>query len=346
MLPYLFVLFISVTIFLSHSFLKDRFNYITAIIWCIIMSVFVGLQDGVGADNEQYSNLMYANVDLIFDYFTRFLITMCKWLNLPASTIPFTFTFISYLFMSLFLMQYHKDYRVIGVALIFSNIFFIQSFNVIRQLAAVSVFLYGCALFIRGKNISYFFFVFASTIHLTAIVAFCILLISSLFRVNKFLLGLYCVSLMLFFSGWLVGFMQNSFAMFTLFDSETHYGYLQDIEASAFTGVGLQFLLNIMYAAILYRNKECPIIKNNKRTIVCFFIGLIIYNLLAIDVTLFRMAYYFYLFVYVSVPLLVESIYYKNRRLVACGLVSLYIFQFVLIMKGNNSFFPYSNVLF
>ena len=344
MIPYFLLLFFTFVVFVSHSFTNKNVNYMTGILWALVMSIFVGFQDEIGSDNSMYRLWAYMDTDGFDNLSAKLIVTIVQTFNLPDSFVFYIYTLISYLFLTLFFLQYPKESRYVGALLLFSNIYFIQSFNVIRQIAAVSVFLYGAALFIKGKKSSYFFLLIALCIHMTSLLAIAILFVSKYIKFGWPLFIVYCFSVVLFLMGGIVQYMRSAVAFLALYDS--HYDYLTDNTIIAYAGLGVQFLLNVAYAMVFFFRRKAPLLVQHNQTFLLAFIGLICYNIMAADITFFRMAYYFYFFIYVTVPLFVASFNPKERVPLAWGLSFLYIVQFFSIISANGSFLPYRNVLF
>lgn len=344
MFPYLLILFFTIIVFISHSFCNERENRITGILWCFVMSVFVGFQDGIGVDSSTYRSWAYMESGGFHDVSAMGVVYLVNYYHLPDFFIFFIYTFVAYFFLTLFLLQYPKDYRVIGALLLFSNIYFIQSFNIIRQIAAASVFIYGVSLFIKGNKYSYVFLAFSALIHLTALLGIIMLFVSRFLKLGKPLFVVYIASIFIFLMGGVVQHLKSLTAILAVYDD--HYEYLTDKEVNVYAGVGLQYLLTLSYGMFLYFQRKNPLLLKYQKTVLVTFVGLILYNLLASDITFFRMSYYFYFFIYVSVPLLIEVLDKKNRHAIAIGLSLVYVFQFVVLISSNKNFFPYKNVLF
>lgn len=57
MFVYISLIVVSTIIFMSHIYVKDEeVNKITAFFWVLLMTVFVGSQDGMGNDYNNYIN--------------------------------------------------------------------------------------------------------------------------------------------------------------------------------------------------------------------------------------------------------------------------------------------------
>lgn len=344
MTPYIIILLFTILIFITHSFKNEKLNLISSFTWVIIVSVFVGLQDGVGEDSLTYRSWARMNIDEFHDISAFLIVNIVNYLHLPDVAIFFVYTFIAYLFLTLFFLQYPKDFRIVGALLLFSNIYFIQSFNIIRQIAAASVFIYGAALFIKGKKISYLFLTLSPLIHLTAILAVIILFISKYIKLGPPVLLVYIISIVIFLIGGVMPHLKSFAAILAVYDD--HYEYLTDRDGNVYASVGLQYLLSLFYGFMLYIHRNTPLLIKYKETVSLMFVGLILYNLLASEITFFRMSYYFYFFIYVTIPLLIGSLNMNYRRLTALGLSLVYIVQFVIILSSNKEFFPYKSVLF
>lgn len=344
MIPYLFILFITIVIFVSHSFNNEKQNRITALLWVVIMSVFVGLQDGVGEDSLTYRSWVNMDPENFHDISATIIVYFVTYFHLPDVSVFFIYTIIAYTFLTLFLLSFPKDYRAVGVLLLFSNIYFIQSFNIIRQIAAASVFIYGALLFYQGKKKSYILFIVSPILHLTALLGIALLFVSKLLKLNLPLFMVYIISIVIFLMGGVIQYLNSLSAILSIYDD--HYEYLAEIEVNVYAGLGLQYLLTLFYGIMIFKQRKSPLLIKYKDTILLSFIGLILYNLLASEITFFRMSYYFFFFIYAAVPLIIGSFNKKDRSIVAVSLSCLYVFQFVLIISANKSFFPYKSVLF
>lgn len=52
MLIYILLIILSTIIFISHIYVKDeKVNFVTAFVWVLLMTLFVGSQDGIGTDH-------------------------------------------------------------------------------------------------------------------------------------------------------------------------------------------------------------------------------------------------------------------------------------------------------
>ena len=55
MLIYILLIILSTIIFISHIYVKDeKVNFVTAFVWVLLMTLFVGSQDGIGTDHSNY----------------------------------------------------------------------------------------------------------------------------------------------------------------------------------------------------------------------------------------------------------------------------------------------------
>lgn len=163
-------------------------------------------------------------------------------------------------------------------------------------------------------------------------------------KLNKPLFAVYIFSVIIFLYGGVLQHLNSLVAMLALYDE--HYEYLADVESNAFAGLGLQYILTLFYGIMLYMRRRTSLMIEYKEPALFALVGLIMYNLLASEVTFFRMSYYFYFYIFAVVPLIVMGFNKKDRNIIACSLSFIYIIQFIMIISSNKNFIPYKSVLF
>ena len=100
MLIYILLIILSTIIFISHIYVKDeKVNFVTAFVWVLLMTLFVGSQDGIGTDHSNYiavfSIIQFGSSDISLCHFLVWLNVNFLWEETLHS---FCFGFSSALF--------------------------------------------------------------------------------------------------------------------------------------------------------------------------------------------------------------------------------------------------------
>lgn len=184
---YIFIL-ISLIIAYIDKFNKKVYYYIVV----LILILFAGMRFNVGVDYNNYVNLFK---DIIYGYNIHTEISfnyIVNFINLFNGSYQILFLFYSIMtifFMSKF-FHFFSNNKILSIYLYFSfPVFYLASFNGIRQILAVAIFAYALKFIVKENFLKYFLLILLATaIHKTAI-----LLLPFYLFINKNIgIKLYC----------------------------------------------------------------------------------------------------------------------------------------------------------
>lgn len=154
---YEYIIFIFLISFLLFFVKKGKLQLIDIII-IVIMSVFAGIRKGIGTDYDLYKN-MYENINVIsssiyrtgigYYYISIFLHNI---LNLNFETVTIIFSFITNTLIYCYIKN-KSDNVGQSVFLYITLGFFMDQFNIMRQMLSFSLILYSLLLFDNKKNV-------------------------------------------------------------------------------------------------------------------------------------------------------------------------------------------------
>jgi hypothetical protein len=295
--------------------------------YLLLLAMWLGLFISVGgaamADNIHYSAFYRdSNTSNIGNFFEiirlHFLALLTDrvgtemgyvGLNILFNNLGFTyvgFLFVYSTILNLFLLKviYKTNYPIISVILFISSVYFTQEANLIRQMMAVSIFMFSTKYIIKGDFVKYLTFIFlGSLIHFSAL-----LLIPVYFLRAKL------ISKQLMLITWVLSILSNVVisifpSLISLLDLIVPF---YNLTLASDSGVGTSGELNLMNNFwLLLIIVLTPKIINDKQYSVLlniFFIGVILGNLTSISLWFHRVSFYFLVISVVVIPYIIELI--------------------------------------
>lgn len=171
------IAYFSIYIFILTSLVVsyfDKFNRkIYYYIVILILILFAGIRFNVGVDYNNYVNLFK---DIIYGYDVHTEISfnyIVNFINLFSGSYQILFLFyaiMTILFMSKF-FHFFSNNKMLSLYLYFSfPVFYLASFNGIRQILAVAIFAYALKFIVKENFLKYFLLILLATaIHKSAI---------------------------------------------------------------------------------------------------------------------------------------------------------------------------------
>nr|WP_255580205.1 MULTISPECIES: EpsG family protein [Bacteroides] len=343
---YIFLIFVSTVIFISHIYVKsEKVNKITAFLWVIMMTLFVGSQDGIGNDHANYIAQIKSPWATPQEPFTLFIFYIIRSCDLSVYVFFYIYAFLTYYFLYKVILLSDKSIRFIIVMMILQSLLFFQSFNLIRQILACAIFLYGISLILNNKK-GYWFLLLACLVHYSAFFGLLIVWIASKIRVSTVMLIVYIMSVALLYTG---GFIGDFISKYEFLIRMTYYGYYLDsslINDDVAANFGVVYKITFILCLVVYTKRK--FFKSNGQILLfnLFFVGQILYNLSSANITIQRATYFPYFSMILVIPLLAKCFSpYWNSRL-ALVLYSLYfLFISASLASQDCPYVPYKNII-
>ena len=344
MLIYLLLVAISTTIFISHIYVKsEKVNKLSSFIWVLLMTVFVGSQDGMGNDYKNYVNQISTPWVIPAEPFTNLIFYIIRTYDLSINTFFYVYAFLTYYFFSKSILLTNRSSRFLVVIMIFQTGLFFQSFNIIRQVLACSIYLYGILL-LNTNNKGWKYLFLACCVHYSAFLGILIFLLSQRIVLNLVVLALFVLSFILLTTGGLIPYFIFLMDRVML----TPYANYLDSEhllSNQSVGLGIVYLSTAILCFFAYSQRKYFEAKYGN-LLTLFFIGAILYNFLSANVTLQRGVYYPYYAINVVIPLWVNTIPYNYRSRIALLIYALFFVSFLNYLKASDCpFVPYKSIL-
>lgn len=228
--------------------------------------------------------------------------------------------------------------RLFSIFVFYSIYYVFYSMNIMRQMVAVSIVMYGYTLFNKGYKWRFVFSVLmAMMFHSTGILGFAI------FFLKKFKISMQRVCLLIFFSLF-AGFLVNATLLGIV--AGPYAGYLLKADffrPSVVSVLALCVLLSSFYAYIFWTSTEEF---RSSLWMKIFLVGVILNN------AMFKLELGTRLVMFFSVvQILVLPLYFYNniikQKYLGIGVVILYLAGIFFVLLGIRSvdIYPYSNVL-
>lgn len=292
----------------------------------LLLIIITGFRYNVGTDYQGYVtnfNLFETSNIGRFEITFQIITGIAHFFNLNQQFLFLTYAAITYTFIYLSVKYFDKlgEYRHFIIMLVLLYILF-NSFNTIRQMAAVAIFFYSLRFIIEKKIFKYFIFIFiASLFHQSALICFIfypllviksnklfiVLLISPVFLLTN--IGNYLIEIYVWISGsnWYESYLSS---------------YNKRIEFSGGKLVFIQYLIAVFYNLTMhkvdYSQREKVIIK-------LFTLYQIMLCIALSSEAAMRILYYPMVSFVLAIPLLRKYFMDKKGKLFANYLIALYI---------------------
>jgi hypothetical protein len=347
-------------LFTNILFRNNNKIYVTLIL--IFLSIFVIFRDSsVGNDTIEYIRFFYNSheiTEVISDinvsrYEIGYVIIndLVKTLSDNYTILFFVTTMIYFITIGILISKYSKN-PLLSITLFYGLGFYFISFNLIRQILALSFIMVGFMMKSNGKNVvSIIFVILATFIHETAIVVLPIFIFyRTIYKVlfhNKKRIYTYIVSTM--FAILISVFFDNiQNVLFYIFPRYQSYFFSIYSEGTIRLASVLMytFLLVLVFVSSVfnkhYRNsyKSTDILNFSEVFLYFALMTLFVsFNLNLLD----RLVYYFSFPILIFYPNVIRT--YKNRHLITLGtiiLLCIYISTIVLFRPEWSGIFPYN----
>lgn len=309
------------------------------------MTFFVGSQDGIGTDHANYIAQIKSPWATAQEPFTLFMFYIIRSCDLSVYVFFYIYAFLTYYFLSKAILLSDKNIRFIIVIMIFQSLLFFQSFNLIRQILACAIFLYGVSLMLNNRK-GYWFLLLACLVHYSAFFGLLTVLIASKMKVGATMFIVYIISVILLYTG---GFAGNIISSYEFLIRMTYYSSYLDsslIHDDLTANFGIVYRVTFILCLLVYTKRK--FFKSNGEILLLnlFFIGQILYNLSSANMTIQRATYFPYFSMILIIPLLARCFSpYWNSRL-ALILYSLYfLFINVSLSSQGCPYIPYKNII-
>ncbi|WP_411686487.1 EpsG family protein [Acinetobacter pseudolwoffii] len=335
---YLFILL--AVVLLLGALIRPRNQSIYLLCSYLILLFLSAFRDiSVGTDTESYENIFYqivSNNDYLLSIEPGWI-----FLNKAVDYMGFDFRGIlvisSFLTLSLIFLTV-KKYSfnpMFSIALFYLLYFYFISFNISRQLLAVSIVLISTVLILNNKKISSFCLILlASFFHQSALIA--LILYFYIFISNKkpFIITGIIVSMIFGIFGaniitQVVGYTEYSY-------------YIENYENNSV--LGKTFLLILFNMFFIYLTL-C--LKEYSNEFKIFYIFILILNMTILIPFGSRFVLYFSIYQILFFPYFINKISgTRNFKIFSIFIVTLYSFIIFFTSLGKGGVLPYNNILF
>lgn len=344
MLPYLFLVLFSIILFGTHIYINNvTTNKITTFLWVVVMTIFVGSQDDMGTDYSTYIEQIETPWFFPVEPFTLLVFFVLRQLDMPTVSFFYIYAFLTYFFISKAILLLDKKNRFLASMLLFQCGFFFQSFNIIRQILACAVFIYGAYLVCLNRG-GWRYLLFACSVHYSAVVGLVLCFFSRRVKNINYLCFCYFLSLIICVFGGILPILVKCIELILPY---TPYAYYLDsslLYDKNNTTIGVVYIfmgLVLFFISIKHR----LMMENYERLLPLFFLGTIGYNLFLANETLQRTMYYAYFLLLLVIPLWTNSISVYWRFRIVLLLCAVYFFFFFVSLDSDSPFIPYKTIL-
>ncbi len=324
MLIYILLIILSTIIFISHIYVKDeKVNFVTAFVWVLLMTLFVGSQDGIGTDHSNYIAQIESPWVVPSEPFTILVFAIIRSFGISSYAFFYIYAFLTYFYLAKAVLLSDRNIRFIVVIMILQSLLFFQSFNL------------SCGLML-----------IFSLVHYSALFGILMIVLAKMIKVNIVVLMIYIGSVCILLWG---GFMSGFISIFEPIIGKTYYGYYLEsalINENQTAHFGVVYQVIFVLSLIVYAKRNYYVSNNLELILNVFFLGQIMYNVLSANITLQRITYYPYVSMVFVIPLLAKSLhsYWTTRNALL-----LYLIYFVFILASLSSkgspYVPYKSIL-
>jgi len=334
------IIFLTVALILSAISLNTRLSENQSIYFqyalIILLIYFSGFRDGLGQDYDGYYEYFNLGYNLSFSL-RKPIMTLFS--NIIYSTIfssQFFFLIMAIVTNILFIKSFYRYKNTFLIIFIYltGTIFYFNTFNLVNQMCAASIFVYSIRYIEDRQILKYFLLILlGASIHTSAI-----FLMPIYFIVNRN----YSKTLLLFIlalSIYIGQIEQIDLAPLLSKHITLYYWYFNN-EPLAVTSGYLTLFLNICLIILLTRKKLISSDIKNNIAFNLFFIGVVFYNLIPSYFYIFRFAIYFIVFATIVLPLLRMVISKQISRIILITTFSIIFGLFIYNNLNNKIIVP------
>lgn len=310
------------------------FSYFTL----LLLSAFREVR--VGTDTEHYEDLFYTIANNNSDSFRVepgwvFLNKLIVFQDFDFRAVLVLSSFITLTLIFIIVKKYSSN-PMLSISFFYLLYFYFFSFNISRQMLAVSIVLMGIIFLLKDKRILFFISIFlASLFHQTALIAFLLYFYNKISNQKFFII--FFIILSMFFGVFGVSILRNIIGY-------TNYSlYVDNYDISGI--IGKSFLLILFNAFFIYIILS---LKKFSSEFKIFYLFIIMFNLTVLIPFGSRLILYFSVYQILFYPYFLVNLNQntKNFKLISIFMLILYSFFVFIISFGDGGIFPYSNTLF
>lgn len=355
---YLMTIIISTTAFYLAGKIRQKVGFIISMFFAIGTPVFIaGVRYSIGTDYFSYidgfkrisfsQNIRWTDVEFGFAWLNLFLTR----LGLGPQSIMFASSLIMFCFISKALLK-KRDVISVGLgALTFMLLFYQASFNVIRLMIAISIFLYNITNVENRNLLKYLFFtVLAASFHITAIVTLPIYWLFGFIGIEK---SLYKRLLLYMVSGLLIIYFNPILSWILLKLNITSLSYYENYIGNSDQSIGLGIKKIIIYLPLLipgvfmfqkYKEQD----RNFNIYYSLLVIGVIIKGLATFRLTYVdRIGDYFIIAAVMVIPVYIRVLKKNKNYLFITGIFFylIYFWVYIYFIHQQHGTVPYQWIL-
>ena len=318
---------------------KKHFEKCGLILLMITFSIFFGIRDNLAVDDINYINIFstfsnsleninvyYPNIEMIFKVICRII----GFLHLNYKAVFLLYSSLSFTFLGLFLKKLNLSKKELSLFIMFFlGMAFFTYMTVMRQFLAITIALYGMALFNEKKYKSSIALILISALfhNSTIIVLFILPIFIDKFKIDYRIKIAIPILIMILGETGIINNIINLIASNLKYDQ-----YALDEGQKAFDGSGIThyFLLAIYII-------QCILLRNNKEQKYVFlekgqFLYFITYFATINSGFAIRVSYIFLIFLCLIFVTFIKEI--NIKKLKVCSMIFIYTFLTVLIVKN------------
>lgn len=350
-----FILYTGLGIFIASSYqyiinsaYRKRYQFI--ILLCIVLGFFSALRGNTGTDTIAYRSI-YSGEDISFSRGILYMIlnNMFSFIGIPYEIFLFILGFFTALFTFLALLKEKEYIDPFVAALVFFMDLYLYSFNIMRQMLAISICLLAVSLYLRDeKKRALLLFVVAILIHSPAIIYLGIIFIQFMFNKKYYkALAFICIIGVLFFV-----INRNALFLFMSYLIGNNYHYMHYFNPAYVGNMEIiPYVIKLM-PVVIFSGMASSYFKNAKQMRVYFFLAIIGYILGSLDEfygnEIGRIGYYFsYLRIFLlgfaaKKKLMIGKYKIKQnweKKAIIFYIISVYIYN--IFIAGGGALVPY-----
>lgn len=343
------IVFLLFSLFFAHISTDNRFDKkireITKLLLIITVIIFSGFRDGLGEDYQGYYYNLINGRYLNITFYEPLLSLIANLIYYTKLSPLFFFLFCAIVTNVLFINTFYRYENAFIIIFIYltATIFFFNTFNLVRQMFAASIFMYSVRFIEDKKFIKYLICILvASTMHFSSIY-----LIPIYFLVN----GTYSrtIYFIILFASIILGQILT-IDLASIFSKyiNTYEVYFESEITYSSGLLTLFFNLHLLFF-IIFKDK---VFTNSRNTIVFnfFFIGVILYNMITSFFYIYRFSIYFIIFAPIVIPALGKIIGKYKSDIILILVFGIMMFLFLYNGIDNkiivpNRILPLSSIL-
>lgn len=340
---YIYILVILAIILLYNKINNKKIN-VYDIILLLILILVCGLRDRVGTDYGLYK-FYYNNIDQNsrFEIGFRFLIELSNKIGMSYNTFLILIAAIT---ITLFYVAI-KKYSSKPAASIFFFValgYYAYSFNIIRQMLAIAITLYGINYIKEKKFFKYLILILiASSFHSTALIMIPIYFLLKLKnnKKNNIILVFICVILPFLYNT-IFTFIVTNFEQYSAYATINDYTYTEPGIGTYVIGM-VNFVLFILFA--INRKKLYKLEDTNDIYLKMFSYSLLFTSLSFVNSIAARGGYYLSIYIIYLLPNIGTCLFKTTNKSFEILVILFFILYYFIHIISFNEMLPYNSIL-